>query len=58
MCLSDLSSCELVGLASSVAILIGNNVTSDEASLLSSFFNALGDNLAIISSTLDNTNCD
>lgn len=51
MKLTDLSSCELIALASSLAIAIGNNVTSDEANLLSVFFSALGDNIGIIGSS-------
>lgn len=48
MCFSDLSSCNLIGLASSLAIAIGEDLTADEASILSAFFNAFADNLAII----------
>lgn len=48
MCFSDLSSCNLIGLASSLAITIGNNLTADEASILSTFLTSLADNLAII----------
>ena len=51
MCFSDLSNCNLIGLASSLAITVGENLTSDEASVLSAFFNAFADNLAIIAST-------
>jgi hypothetical protein len=47
---NNLSNCELITLASTLAIIIGENVTSDEASTLSSFFSALGDNLGIIAS--------
>lgn len=48
MCFSDLSSCNLIGLASSLAIAVGEDLTSDDASILSAFFNAFADNLAII----------
>lgn len=48
MCFSDLSSCNLIGLASSLAITIGDNLTADEASILSTFLTSLADNLAII----------
>lgn len=48
MCFSDLSSCSLIGLASSFAITIGENVSVNEVSTLAAFFSALGDNLAII----------
>ena len=58
---SNLSSCELIGLASSLAIAIGENLSADDVASLASFTTALGDNLAIIatqkSQNLDNTNC-
>ena len=38
----------LVGLASSLAILISENLSTEEIGTLSVFFSALGDNLAII----------
>ncbi len=55
---SQLSSCEWIALASSLAISIGQNVTADEAGILSNFFSALGDNLGIISAenSSDNSN--
>jgi hypothetical protein len=45
---NDLSSCDLIGLSSSLAILIGENLTANELSILSAFFTAFADNLAII----------
>jgi len=61
MGLSNLSSCELIGLASSLAIAIGENLSADDVASLAAFTTALGDNLAIIatqkSQNLDNTNC-
>ncbi len=58
---SNLSSCELIGLASSLAIAIGKNLSADDAASLAAFTTTLGDNLAIIatqkSQNLDNTNC-
>lgn len=48
MCFSDLSSCELIGLSSSLAIAIGENLSAEEVSILSAFITTLGDNLAII----------
>jgi len=48
--ISPLNGPELIALASSLAIYIGQNVSSDEISLLSNFFCALGDNLAIMAS--------
>lgn len=49
MCISDLSGCNLIGLASSLSILLAQGLTPDEISILSAFFTALGDNLALIS---------
>ncbi len=51
MCFSDLSSCNLIGLASSLAISVSENLTSDDASILAAFFTAFADNLAIIATT-------
>ena len=51
MCFSDLSSCNLIGLASSLAITVGETLTADEAAILAAFFTAFADNLAIIAST-------
>lgn len=48
MNLNNLSSCDLIGLSSSLAILVGENLSANEASLLSAFFTAFADNLAII----------
>ena len=48
--LTNFNSCEWIALASSLAIYIGQNVTANEAGILSNFFSALGDNLGIISS--------
>ena len=41
----------LVGLSSSLAILISNQFDADELNILSAFFSALGDNLALIAAT-------
>ena len=61
MGLSNLSSWELIGLASSLAIAIGENLSADDVASLAAFTTALGDNLAIIatqkSQNLDNANC-
>lgn len=48
MCFSDLSGCNLIGLASSLAIAITENLSLDEITSLAAFTSALGDNLAII----------
>lgn len=49
MCISDFSNCELVALASTLAISISNQFSSEDVAVLSAFFSALGDNLAILS---------
>ena len=58
-CLDNLSGCELVTLASIIAIAISEGKTSDEIGTLGNFFSALGDNLNILSSSSGNntTNC-
>ena len=48
MCFSDLSSCNLIGLSSSLAIAVGEELSADEVSVLAAFFTSFGDNLAII----------
>ena len=48
MCFSDFSSCNLIGLASSLAISIGEDMDADELDVLAAFFTAFADNLAII----------
>lgn len=48
MCFSDFSSCNLIGLASSFAISIGEDMDADELAVLAAFFTAFADNLAII----------
>lgn len=58
MCFSDLSSCDLIGLSSSLAIAIGENLTANEASILSAFFTAFAYNLAIIAAKKSITESD
>ena len=48
MCFSDFSSCNVIGLASSLAISIGEDMNADELAVLAAFFTAFADNLAII----------
>lgn len=48
MCFYDFSSCNLIGLASSLAISIGEEMDADELAVLAAFFTAFADNLAII----------
>ena len=49
MCLSEFSNCELVALASTISIAISKEFSENDMILLSAFFTALGDNLAILS---------
>lgn len=48
MCFSDLSSCNLIGLSSSLAIAIGEDLAAEELSILAASFTSFADNLAII----------
>lgn len=63
MCFDNLSSNNLIGLSSSLSILLGENLSTNEISLLATFFSALGDNLSIIATkraieeSSTNTNC-
>lgn len=45
----------LIALASTFAIFIGQNLTSEEQGILSGFFSAVGDNLAILSAIPQNS---
>ena len=49
MCISDFSNCELVTLASTLAIAMSKEFSCQDLAILSVFFSALGDNLAILS---------
>lgn len=51
MCLDNLSSCNLIGFSSSLALLVGNDLSADELALLSTFFTSFADNLALIATT-------
>ena len=48
MDLNNLSSSNIIGLSSSLAILVRENLSADEISLLAVFFTSFADNLAII----------
>lgn len=52
--LDHVSSCELIAFASIFAIMISQELSSDEIATLAGFLTALGDNLGIIAS---NGNC-
>lgn len=48
MCLSDLSSCELLLLANNVALTSSKNLDAEETALLATFLTSVADQLAII----------
>ena len=48
--LTNLSSCELIALASIFAITISQGLNEDEIGILGNFFSSLGDNLELIAS--------
>lgn len=52
--MNNMSGNNLIGLASSLAIIISEQVDSDDLNILAAFFTALGDNLALISAVNDN----
>ena len=54
MCFNNFSGCELVTLASIIAILISSELSSDEIDTLGNFFSALGSNLSTIASNSSN----
>ena len=49
MCLFDLTPCELVLLAASIAIAFSQDFSKEELTILAAFFNALGDNFSLLS---------
>ena len=48
---NNFSGNNLIALASSLAMLIANDLDTDDLSILAAFFTALGDNLALIATT-------
>lgn len=48
MCLSDMSSCELLLLANDIALTSSKNLDAEETALLSAFLISVADQLAII----------
>ena len=48
MCLSDMSSCELLLLANDVALTVSNNLNANETNLLATFLNIVADQLALL----------
>ena len=51
MNLNNLSGGNIIGLASSISILLGENLTAEELAILAAFVVTLGDNLAILATT-------
>lgn len=49
MCISDFSKCELVTLANTIAIALSNELSNEDITILSAFFNILGDSLSLLS---------
>lgn len=48
MCLSDMSSCELLLLANNISLGLSNNLDAEETALLAAFLTTIADQLAII----------
>ena len=48
MCLSDLSSCELLLLANNIALASSKNLDAEETALFAAFLTSVADQLAII----------
>ena len=55
MCISDFSYKDLVVLASSLSIVISNELNSTDIITLATFFTVLGDNLALLSLNNDDS---
>lgn len=55
-CFKDINGCNLIGLASSVAIYICQNSSKEETEVLAAFFTALGDNIALCSLSKEDSN--
>ena len=48
MCLSDMSSCELLLLANDIALTLSKNLDAEETALLAAFLTTVADQLALI----------
>ena len=48
MCLSDLSTCELLLLANDIALALSKDLNAEETALLSAFLTSIADQLALI----------
>jgi hypothetical protein len=58
MCLDSFSSSNIIAFSSSLAIILGENLSADDIALLVAFFNSLADNLSIIATKKANENSD
>lgn len=55
-CNDSISGANLIGLSSSLSLLLSENLSTEEISILGAFFTTLGDNLSLIAATRANTN--
>lgn len=51
MDISNMSGCNLIGLASSLAIIVSQDLNAEELGVLSAFFTSFADNLALLATT-------
>ena len=58
MDINEVSGYNFIGLASSISILISKGLSPTELAILSGFFSAIGDNLAILSAIPQNSQND
>ena len=55
---NSLSGCNLLGLSSTLAITLSQNLSTEEIGILGAFFTSLGDNLALLAITKASDNQD
>ena len=48
---NSLSGCNLLGISSTLAITLSQNLSTEEIGILGAFFTSLGDNLALLAIT-------
>lgn len=51
MCNSNCSGSNLIGLSSSLALIVSQDLSAEELGILAAFFTSFADNLAIIATT-------
>lgn len=54
MKINEMSGCNLIGFASSLAIFISQDLSTEDINILAAFFTALEDNLAILGAVPQN----